>query len=491
MRNMTKILIGDAGRRLGEKIFSFLLIMLPFAGIHAQERQFNYQISLTGFAASGERLPFWLTANQHGLIPDGDGGMLRLGVFSNFTAAHKIQFAYGVAAAASLSEADDDVVVDQLYVSGRWRNLRLDVGMIHPEEEYNGVSSTNGNFVLSGNARSLPGYNLRSDYMKIPGTNGIVNLRFNWADYKMIDDRYVENTLVHNKSLFVKFVPHRRWEIIVGLEHWAQWGGDSPSEGEQPATIKDYWKIVRAKAGGSGATRSDSLNALGNHLGREHLRINYHADNYILTFYHDIPWDDASGTDFRSFPDGTYSLYYGSVDRTRWVTDVIYEFYYTKYQSGSRHDRPATPEEIAEQDPDDPFYGRRVIGGCDNYFNNGIYRSGWTYYRRTIGSPLMTAATGDRLGIVNNRVIGHHVGIRGMAFHKVPYKAMLTYTINYGTYGSKLLEAPRQLSGLLCVGIPAKRLPFRIEAGVYADYGSFLQDNIGLTLKITRQGKLN
>lgn len=462
--------------------------MLSFIGAQAQKRQFSYQFDLSGFAASGERLPFWMTANKHGLVPDGNGGMIFLGVFSDFTTKHKIQFAYGVSASGSLSKADDNVVLDQLYASGRWRNLRLDIGMIHPEEEYNGISSTNGNFVLSGNSRAFPGYNLRSDYMKIPGTKGVVSLKFNWADYMLVDDRYVEDTRAHNKSIFVKFIPHHRWEIIVGLEHWAQWAGDSPSEGKQPSSFKDYWRIVRAKSGGEGATRGDSLNALGNHLGREHLRVNYLADNYVLTFYHDIPWDDASGTDFRSFPDGTYSLYYGSFDREQWVTDVIYEFYYTKYQSGSRHDRPATPEEIAEQDPDDPFYGRRVIGGCDNYFNNGIYRSGWTYYRRTIGSPLMTASAGERLGIVNNRVIGHHVGVCGMAFRKVPYKAMLTYTINYGTYGTKILEAPRQLSGALNVEIPVKKLPFRLEAGIYADYGSFLQDNIGLSIKISRQG---
>lgn len=97
-------------------------------------------------------------------------------------------------------------------------------------------------------------------------------------------------------------------------------------------------------------------------MGREHLRINYLADNYILSFYHDIPFEDGSGTDFRSFPDGTYCFYYGSKNPEQWISDVIYEFYYTKYQSGSRHDRPATEEEKKKQDPKSHFYGEKYSG---------------------------------------------------------------------------------------------------------------------------------
>ena len=67
---------------------------------------------------------------------------------------------------------------------------------------------------------------------------------------------------------------------------------------------------------------------------------------------------------------------------------------------------------------------------------------------------------------------------------------MFTYTINYGTYDRKLTHAPRQCSGGLNVILPFKKLPFQIETGVYADYGQFLQDNIGITIKITRQGIL-
>lgn len=468
-----------------------LLIGLSSIQLQAQKRQFNYETSLTGFAATGKTLPFWMISNQHGLIPNGQGGMYYIGLFSDFTPKHKIQFAYGISVSASLSEANDHIILDQIYISSQWRNLRLDLGMIHPEEEFNGISSTNGNIVLSGNSRTFPGYNLRTDYMNLPIMKGIFKFKFNWADYLMVDkNSYVKDIRLHNKSLFIKISPHQRWEFIFGLEHWAQWAGTSPTLGKQPSSFKDYLRIVIAKSGGETATYSDLLNALGNHLGREHMRINYIGDKYMLSFYHDIPWEDASGTDFRSFPDGTYSLYYTSKNPRQWITDIIYEFYYTKYQSGSIHDRPATPEEIAKQDPSDPFYGRRVLGGRDNYFNHGCYRNGWTLHYRTIGSPLITSAGEGHLGVINNRIIGHHIGVKGLAFNKIPYKAMFTYTINYGTYDRKLTHAPRQCSGGLNIILPFRKLPFQIETGIYADYGQFLQDNIGITIKITRQGIL-
>ena len=114
-----------------------LLIGLSSIQLQAQKRQFNYETSLTGFAATGKTLPFWMISNQHGLIPNGQGGMYYIGLFSDFTPKHKIQFAYGISASASLSEANDHIILDQIYISSQWRNLRLDLGMIHPEEEFN------------------------------------------------------------------------------------------------------------------------------------------------------------------------------------------------------------------------------------------------------------------------------------------------------------------------------------------------------------------
>ena len=181
-----------------KKISLFLFLFLLFFYTQGQKRSVDYKTSLTGFVASQNTLPFWAINNKHGLIPNGHGALLEVGLFSDFTNRHKIQFAYGVSAAGFLSRPDNHLILDQLYARARWRNLRLDLGMIHPEEEYRGISSTNGNFIRSGNARTFPGYNLNSEYMKIPCTQGILSIKFNWADYMMIDDRYVKATRLHN-----------------------------------------------------------------------------------------------------------------------------------------------------------------------------------------------------------------------------------------------------------------------------------------------------
>ena len=125
----------------------------------------------------------------------------------------------------------------------------------------------------------------------------------------------------------------------------------------------------------------------------------------------------------------------------------------------------------------------------DNYFNNGEYRSGWTLYERVIGSPFMTPGlSGGTTRIINNRVIAHHIGMKGMAWQTTPYKLMLSYSRNYGTYGNPMKK--NQFSGALEVTLPFKNLPFAVETGIYGDLGDLFKDNFGFTIKLSRKGKL-
>ncbi len=473
----------------------FLLLCLYWLPVFPQ-RTFDYKTTLSGFAATEKLLPMWATASRYGVVPNNRGGLLYAGIFSDFNVQKKIQTAYGFSGVGFLAEHKKDILIDELYVSLKWLKIRLDLGMIHPEEEFNGISAHNGSFVVSANTRTMPGYNLHSEYIDVPLTNRVLAFKFNLSDYLMTDKRFVDNTRLHHKSLYFRIIPHHQWEIIFGLGHWVEWAGISPVYGKQPSSFKDYMKIFTARSGGSGATISDSLNALGNHLGSRYYRINYKTEKYMLSAYFDNFFEDGKMTKImRNWPDGTYGLYYGAKNKKQWISDIIYEFTYSKYQSGRYHDRPATQEEMEKQDPDDYFYGRVTLGGNDNYFNNGEYRSGWTYYGRTIGTPFITPcppnADGITLGVYNNRVIAHYIGVQGYAACKIPYRLRLSYSLNYGTYNTPLKNTPCQFSfGAEAGVLNRENAPFHICIGIYGDYGSLYNHNTGLTISFIRKGKI-
>lgn len=474
---------------------NILFLLFLFIGMPTvfSQRTIEYKASLSGLVSSRKQLPMWATANRYGVLPENRGGLMQAGVFSGFNPEKKVQTAYGFSGAGFLSQQKNKIFIDELYFCLKWKEIRLDLGMIHPEEEFNGVSAQNGNILESANTRAMPGYNLHTDYIRVPFTGNVLAFKFNYSDYVMTDKRFVDRTRLHHKSFFVRVTPWHRIDLIGGLEHWVQWGGNSPIYGKQPGSLHDYFRVITGRNGGAGSTVSDSVNALGNHLGRRYLRLNFRANTFQLSCYYDNLFEDGQPDHLRSLPDGTYGLYYGNRRETPWVSDVIYELTYTKYQSGRYHDRPATPEEMKKQDPDDHYYGKIILGGNDNDFNNGEYRSGWTYYGRIIGTPFITPRTpnsdGITLGTYNNRVIAHYIGIKGYFARKVPYKLRLSYSLNYGTYSQPLEHTPGQCSFGLEAGILRNvKLPFLVDVGIYGDYGKLYDNNFGVSIRISRNG---
>ena len=250
-----------------------------------------------------------------------------------------------------------------------------------------------------------------------------------------------------------------------------------------------------ALSGGEDASASDQINDLGINLGREYIRFDWRHSAYTMTFQYDKPFEDRSGMKYKNAPDGIWTLKFAFKDRDALVTDVLYEHIRTTWQTGPAHDRPATEEEMAKQDPNDHYYGKIVLGGCDNYFSNGEYRSGWTNYGRTIGLPLILpnapGKDGVCMGIASNRIRGHHFGLAGVVFDDVPYMFKATYTKNYGRYhqgeSSFFAPTPWQLSLALEMefGRSVTNLPLNLAVGVYGDFGKVYRNSAGLTLRIS------
>lgn len=465
----------------------------------AQDWQIDWNTAAYGLVSSGEYMPFWARTGYDGIMPYASGGLLTVGADVRYDASDDWSFSAGgnfagqAVTSTPFSEKGAYALVDRLYVSADWRMLHLDIGMKPRERELQDISISGGNVIYSRNARNIPGINAWSDWIYFDKKHRFA-VKGNFAHYQMIDDRYVKGAMIHNKELAAKIVVGKKVDLIGGFSHWVQWGGVSPTFGAYPSSFGDYIKIVFGGRGSEDASVSDQKNMLGNHLGREFLRVNWRAEDFTMSFQYDKPFEDGSGMKFQNAPDGIWSLQFSFNDREKWVTDIIYEFVSTTWQSGPYHDRPAIDEELVGRNPDDLYYGKVVLGGCDNYFSNGDYKSGWTNYNRTIGCPLIIpAAPGDdgiTYSIACTRVRAHHFGIKGLCFKKVPYRFMATLSHNYGKYHqaqtSPFAGVPWQLSLGLDVEL-GKRLtglPVDFALGVYSDVGELYQDSVGLTFKV-------
>jgi hypothetical protein len=269
-----------------------------------------------------------------------------------------------------------------------------------------------------------------------------------------------------------------------------------PGSDRKSVSVSDYWKIFMAGKGGEGTSVSDQVNVLGNHLGREVLRINWNHHAFTMSLQYDKPFEDGSGMKYKNAPDGIWSLQYMAKDRDAWVTDIVLEYIGTTWQSGPIHARPATEEEMAKQDPEDFYYGKIVLGGMDDYFYHGEYCSGWTNAGRVIGLPLILPAAPEENGVVKNfllsRLRGCHLGLKGVISEKVPYSFKATYTRNYGRYDQSFWpfgdNKPWQLSLAFETVIGQRiwqKLPMSVSVGVYGDVGELYPDSFGFTLKLS------
>jgi len=482
---------------------------------------FFLSLLLSGALSSGASLPFWMTANQYGLMPENDGALAVMQARTQYDTSKDFQWRWGVSLAANYDSgtpaaealtgkaADFQLMVDELYASAKWKKFSLDAGMKHFDLDFYGagtptlgsMSTTGGHIVQSGNARTMPGYLLNLDPVALPWTNQKVWLYGSFGDYKTLDNRYVSGALVHRTRAFLKFNITERLDFHFGLDHYALWAGKYENA-EMPITLENYLRIILGMHASSAGSKSDQINVIGDQGGGELLRFDWRGDGWKATFQHDIPYNDGSGMGFQNFPDGVNTLWFGFDDKDRWVSDILYEYQYTMWQSGTMHDRPTTEEERKHLDPSDEYhYWKKIIGGGDNYFNNGEYKSGWTYYGHTIGNPLFVpkgthagtwTGRGMTLGVENNRLKAHHVSIAGKLFKKMPYKMMLTYSRNYGLYTraykgesqwgkepGTVKETPlHQVSGAFLGEIPLRH--FAITWGLYADRGQLLEDNFGV-----------
>lgn len=445
-------------------------------------------------------MPFWGYSNQYDLMPQTSGYTMVLDAGARIGAPHDFRFDFGATLALRGDSYNWDAVIpSQAYARIAWKPLSLDLGIKNPDLLYYGadpslgsLSSTGGNVIMSGNARNMPGYTLSLAPIGVPWTKNHLQICGKLGDYVMTDRRAEGTLKTHNAQLYL-LGNFWRFTLGIGIDHWTQWEGRG---------LKNYIRVLTGYHGGMDANPSDQYNIYGNHLGAEKIFLRYKHEGWSLELRHDIPYDDKSGMRFDNFPDGMNYLVFSFDDKDRWVSDVLFEYDYTMYQSGPLHD-----SEFDEDGNHIPWHPGLNYFGMDNYFNNGVLKSGWTHYGMTIGTPLFYP-TGTRSGswsrkipcegVENNRIRAFHLGLSGKIAKKVPYKLMATYSRCCGTYDHpyegespaykpwrSVKESPvGQFSLGLNLRIPLLDDTLHILPGIYWDQGGVLPNSFAATIGV-------
>ena len=270
----------------------------------------------------------------------------------------------------------------------------------------------------------------------------------------------------------------------IGVNHWAQWGGTSnnPKIGKQPHSFKDFMRVVCGKSGDSQATISDQVNVLGAHYGTYDFKLTYQHPDWQCSAYYQHYFNDLSGMVFENNLDGLWGAEL-TLPHSSWLKKVVVEYITTRNQSGPFHfiwfDHEKYPG---------------VGGGGDDYYNNGEYRTGFSYANRAIGSPLLLSPAYNDNGVVSfrhTRIQDWHFAAEGALSQQVSYRVMFTKMRSWGTPDRPLLAPQGGTSSLIEIGYQHPRLKdWYVCGSVGLDTGSLLGDHVGFSLSLTKRGIL-
>lgn len=460
---------------------------LPMAHEDTARDTLLYTASLSGVASYGSTAPFWLQTNRHGDIAASPfSGNLTAGIIKPATRPNRwYDYDFAVTLTGRLQSRTDAVLPAMNTLGTGYTNLAyaharlyiIDITLGIQPEQY-GVPDpflSGGGLLFSYNAHPMPQVRIGIDqWTAFPGLYGYVEVRGGISHLWQADNVYISKGLVHHKWLGGRIGGRLPVNISYEFHHVAQWGGYSPKYGDLG---NDFYAFVNAflvRSGGSMA--NDQINAQGNHIGSQILTLDVKGDGWKVSAYWNNIFEDGPvrfigcGMNAR---DGLWGI---NLTQTRWrfISGFTYEFLTTLDQSGPYHDKDGL-----------------VFGGADTYYQNGIYRNGWNYFYRTIGTPFITSPIYNADGTIytlNHMVQSHLVGVRGDIFG-YRYRALCSYTRNYGhnnrsphllsTGTSLLLEVTRHVE-------QAWGLDFRISLAT--DIGTQFGNQFGAMLTISKSG---
>ena len=446
-----------------------------------------YTVGIQGVASYGQTAPFWLQTNRNGDISAAPfSGNLTAGVIKTATRPNRwFDYDFALTLTGRLQSQTAAIQPSQnrtanLYSNLAYAHVRLyivDITAGIQPEQYGAPDPllTSGGLLYSGNARPMPGIRVGIDrWTAFPGLFGYLEIKGGIAHQLQFDNVYITQGKVHHKWIGGRIGGRLPVNLSYEFHHVAQWGGFSPVYGDLGNDWHAFKNAFLVQSGGTMA--NDQINAQGNHIGSQILTLDVKGEGWKVSAYWQNIFEDGPirfiGAGM-NVADGLWGI---SISQTKWqyISGLTYEFINTTDQSGPYHDKDGY-----------------IYGGADSYYRNSIYRNGWNYWYRTIGTPFITSPIYNADGTIaslNNRVQAHYIGLRGDIFG-YRYRAVCSYAKNYGNdcRSTALLSTN---TGLLLEVQKHFRKALGLDFGLSlaADFGTQFGNQFGALLTIRKTG---
>lgn len=474
--------------------------------------------------ASDNRTPLWLNANRHGMSSlDKRYGYVRAAVERplNADSARRWGVGYGVDAAVGFNMAST-LMLQQAYIEGRWLHGVLTIGAkVFPMELKNERLSS-GSQTMGINARPIPQIRLALPrYWTVPGFKRWLHVKGHIAYGHYTDDSWQKDftkqknswttgTHFHSKAGYLmigspeRFVP---WSMELGLEMVCQFGGTNHTTNADGtvttttagASLKDYYNAFIP--GGQDAADGMYGNIEGNQLGSWVARLNYDGESWAAHIYADHFFEDHSqmflldydgygtGSEWNTKKDHRFFMYKlkdmmlgaeVNLKNGRWLRNIVFEYLYTKYQSGPiNHDH-------TQNIPDHQ-------AGMDQYYNHSFYQA-YQHWGQVIGNPLFRSPIYNDDGTISvkdNRFMAFHLGIDGRPCEQLAYRLLATYQEGLGRYTDPFLKL-RRSANVMAEATYVFPHGWKARAAYAMDFGSRLMygHNAGFQIAVTKEGIL-
>ncbi len=482
------------------KKYTIILLFLSLCFSGFSQDSISYRAETFGSVSTGETTPFHMVNNTYGTVPlNANNVYLRGAVGGKHVFNRNLDIKGGIDLIETANHSSS-FFIQQLYGELRFKSLMLTLGQKEYSNSMLNRELSSGDFNYSGNARPIPEIRIGiPSFVPVPLSKNRLHIRGDFTLGKSTDSKYIERTAApkedyskdiswHRKSLFLLWKDTKGkspFSAMIGLEHAVQFGGwtSIKNTGKMHVSFSDFMRMVFGKDGSENSSQADQMNVVGNQQGTINAKFGYEHKDFMLSIYKQHYFDDGSGMEFANWRDGIWGIECLFFNQS-YVKNILFEFISTFNQSGPIHF-------VGHQHPE----GLDVRGGGnDDYYNHSHYVTGWSYWGRSLGSPLITSPEYNEDGSVyfkNNRIKALHLGLSGQLNRLLDYRMLITGMHAWGRMTYPFLRKKKDFSFLAeCTYTLPRAKGWKVGLQFSTDRGTLYDNTLGGGIKISKTGSI-